>query len=95
MCEYAFMRTTIDLPDALGKRMKIRAAQEGQSLKTLIARALERELSAPTPVRPAPHAVPLPVIKSRRPGSLKMTPAEISELLVREEISTYAADVRH
>jgi len=40
------MRTTIDIPDALGKRMKI-------------------------------------------------TPDEISELLVREEIAAYAAVVRH
>lgn len=89
------MRTTIDIPDTLGRRVKIRAAQEGRSLKTLIIQALERELAAaaaPT----APGAAPaLPVIKSGRPGSLRITPAEISELLVREEAATYASDVRH
>ncbi|MEI7899440.1 MAG: hypothetical protein WCK89_04255 [bacterium] len=89
------MRTTIDIPDALGRQVKIRAAQEGRSLKTLITQALERELVAAA--APAvPTATPtLPVIRSRRPGSLRITPGEISELLVREEAAAYAADVRH
>ena len=95
MCEYARMRTTVDIPDTLGKRMKIRAAQEGQPLKAFITRALERELAAPAAMHPAYVISPLPVIKSNRPGSLKITPEEISDLLVREEIAAYAADVRH
>ncbi len=89
------MRTTIDIPDTLGKRVKIQAAQEGLPLKTLIARALERELTAPSATRPPRTAPALPVIRSNRPGSLKFTPEEISELLVHEEIAAYAADVRH
>ena len=40
------MRTTIDMPDELGRRVKIRAAQEGRSLKSLITQALEHELVA-------------------------------------------------
>ncbi len=89
------MRTTIDIPEALGRQVKIRAAQEGRSLKTLITQALERELAAAA--APAvPSVTPrLPVIRSSRPGSLKITPEEISELLVREETAAYAADVRH
>jgi hypothetical protein len=89
------MRTTIDIPDALGRQVKMRAAQEGRSLKTLITQAIERELGA-NAARTVPAATPsLPVIRSSRPGSLKITPAEISELLVREEAAAYAADVRH
>ena len=89
------MRTTIDIPDALGRRVKIRAAQEGRSLKALVTQALERELvAAVTPKVPA-AAPALPVLTSRRPGALRITPAEISELLVREEAAAYAADVRH
>ncbi len=89
------MRTTVDIPDALGRQVKIRAAQEGQPLKVFIARALERELTAPATTQ-YPRAVPyLPVIKSSKPGSLKITPQEISELLVNEEIAAYAAAVRH
>lgn len=88
------MRTTVDIPDTLGRRARIRAAQENRSLKSLIIQALERELGSVAGTA-APAAVPaLPVLKSRRPGSLRMSPDEISELLVREEAATYAADVR-
>ena len=89
------MRTTIDIPDALGRQIKIRAAREGCSLKTLVTQALERALVA-SAVPAVPAVTPtLPVIRSGRPGSLRITPAEISELLVREEAAAYAADVRH
>ncbi|MEO1021326.1 MAG: hypothetical protein AAFW89_02175 [Bacteroidota bacterium] len=39
------MRTTIDLPDELVKAAKIKAIEEGISLKQLFIRSLERELS--------------------------------------------------
>ena len=88
------MRTTIDMPDALGRQIKIEAAREGVSLKELITRALEHELCVPkTPAVPSVPPV-LPVVKSRRPGALKLTPEEISALLVREEDAAYAADLR-
>ena len=38
------MRTTIELPDEILKRAKIKAVQEGISLKQLFTRALEHEL---------------------------------------------------
>lgn len=38
------MRTTVDLPDDLMKRAKIRAVEEGISLKDLFIRALKSEL---------------------------------------------------
>lgn len=44
---------------------------------------------------PVPSVAPkLPVLKSRRPGALRISPDEISELLLREEAAAYAADVR-
>ena len=94
ICEYAHMRTTVEIPDALGRRAKIRAAQEGRPLKAFIIQALERELvSAPGLAVPASVPV-LPVLRSQRPGSLRLSPDEVSELLAREEVATYAADVR-
>ncbi len=39
------MRTTIELPDEILKKAKIKAVEEGISLKQLFTRALERELS--------------------------------------------------
>ena len=38
------MKTTIEIPDPLYKRAKIRAVEEGTSLKALVLGALEREL---------------------------------------------------
>jgi hypothetical protein len=43
------MKTTLDLPDALMRRVKIRAASEGLKLKEVIAHLLEKGMEA-TPV---------------------------------------------
>lgn len=89
------MRTTVDIPDTLGHLVKIKAAQTGQPLKAFITRALERELASEPLAATRPRKPSLPVIKSRVPGSLKLTPDEISALLVREEVAAYAAALRH
>jgi hypothetical protein len=47
MCEYAFMRTTFDLPEDLFKKAKVQAVNEGVSLKDIVIRALTRELQIP------------------------------------------------
>lgn len=39
------MKTTIDIPDALYRRAKIRAVETGRTLKELVLNSLERELS--------------------------------------------------
>jgi hypothetical protein len=38
------MRTTIDIPDDLMKKAKMKAAEEGISLKKLFTRSLKKEL---------------------------------------------------
>ncbi|MGE0542044.1 MAG: hypothetical protein AB7R89_17875 [Dehalococcoidia bacterium] len=43
------MRTTIDLPDELFRRVKARAALDGLKLKDLIARYVEQGLAGATP----------------------------------------------
>lgn len=88
------MRTTIDIPDALGKQIKSRAALSGQSLKCFISRALERQLAAGVSQETDRKAASLPVLRSGKPASMNMTPDEISALLIREEVEAYAADVR-
>ncbi len=40
------MKTTIDIPDPLYRQAKIRAAERSTSLKNILLRGLERELSA-------------------------------------------------
>lgn len=47
LCEYAFMRTTLDIPDEVFKKAKLQAVHEGIPLKDVITRALQREF-APT-----------------------------------------------
>lgn len=88
------MRTTIDLPDDLGRQVKVRAAQDGESIKSLIARALERELAAGRGGGAPRKPVRLPVLRSHAPGALKLTPDEVGAWLVREEAAVYGADVR-
>lgn len=43
------MRTTIDIPDSLMKKAKIKAVQEGVTLKKFLIHCLEKELSEPHP----------------------------------------------
>ena len=51
------MRTTIDLPDALYRRAKIRAAERGTTLRALLVDSLEVHLLE--------HAVPGPDLPQR------------------------------
>ena len=39
------MKTTIDLPDMVYRRLKIRAAESGETIRKLVLRGIERELS--------------------------------------------------
>ena len=55
--EAGCMKTTLDLPDDLVRRMKIRAVQEGRPLKRLVAELLTRSLNAVAVPEPAPSTV--------------------------------------
>ena len=48
------MRTTVDIPDKLMKKAKIKAVEEGISLKQLLTRSLEKELGPSEPSSNAP-----------------------------------------
>jgi len=39
------MKTTIDLPDVLYRRLKIRAAESGVTIRELVVHGIERELA--------------------------------------------------
>jgi len=49
--------------------------------RVLASEALERELKAPRIVGESPKRVKLPLIRSKRPGSLKLTNAQLEEIL--------------
>ena len=73
------MRTTVDLPDPLFRRLKAVAALRGLSLKEILLRALEKELQ---PGSPKKSKVKFPLIRSQEPGALALTNAEIDEILL-------------
>jgi hypothetical protein len=74
------MRTTVDIPDPVYRRLKIAAAERGYSVKELVLRGVKAELGGGKPVRKAP-AVSLPIIDSKRPGWLRLTNHQINEIL--------------
>lgn len=72
------MRTTIDIPDALYRRLKARAAAERRPAKALILEGVEQVLAAPPT---ANKRIVIPVIRSKHPGTLKLDNARIYELI--------------
>jgi hypothetical protein len=72
------VRTTVDIPDPLYRELKGKAASEGRSVKDLILRSVEQELRGG---RRAKRRVSLPIIPSKRPGSLKLDNAKIYEII--------------
>ncbi len=76
------MRTTIDLPDPMFRRLKTTAVLRGTSMKALIIAALEREIDLQFPVQ---SDEPFPVIRSRKPGSLHLDPDRMAEIFEAED----------
>jgi hypothetical protein len=64
------MRTTIDIPDPLYRRLKTKAATEGSSAKELILRGVQQVLKDAR--RKSRRKVSLPIIRSTRPGTLNL-----------------------
>jgi hypothetical protein len=72
------MRTTVDLPDPVFRRLKAVAALQGASLKEVILRAVENELRM---TKRRKHRVKFPLIRSKEPGVLSLTDRDIDEIL--------------
>jgi hypothetical protein len=68
------MKTTLELPDELARRIKIRAAERNQKLKDTIAHLLELGL-ANAPQTDVPQGTPDP-IRLRRQGPLTIDDIE-------------------
>jgi len=74
------VRTTVDIPDLLYRRLKARAATEGRSVKSLLLEAAEAGLRNRT-VPQQGKRVQLPLLRSAQPGSLKLDNRAIYELI--------------
>lgn len=73
------MRTTVDIPDPVYRRLKSRAASEGSSAKELILRGVEQVLKE----RPRRRGkkIKLPIIRSKEPGTLELDNERIFEII--------------
>lgn len=74
------MRTTVDIPDPLYRRLKSQAALRGCSVKELVLHGVRAELERPARARKKTR-IKLPIIPSKRPGWLRLTNRTIDEIL--------------
>lgn len=81
------MRTTIDLPDDLLRRVRATAALRGVKLKDFVAGLIEAGLgSGPSPATRRGHHCPIPVTIPANGRTIpNRTNAEIFEILDRED----------
>jgi plasmid stability protein len=88
------MKTTLELPDALVKQVKLRALHNGQNLKDAVAELLRKGLAAaesdpdePEPAIGTDKLTRLPVIKCKHgpPPGEELTPKRVAEILLAQE----------
>jgi hypothetical protein len=85
------MRTTIDMPDAVMRAAKARAAEHGESLKDLVTRALVHELGLPSGVTRKTGRVTLPLIARDAVPAVLVTNDDIAAALEAEDIERYSS----
>lgn len=73
------MRTTIDIPDGMYRKLKARAAGEGTSTKALILRGVEQVMKGTS--APPSRRVQLPLVKSKHPGTMRIDSARIYDVI--------------
>ena len=79
------MRTTVDIPDELLQKAKIRAVEKGVTLKEILTAGLEKELASDGPKSKGRHrSVPV-TIEPRGWTFPFRTNAELFEAIERDE----------
>jgi hypothetical protein len=96
-----YMKTTLDLPDALLKLVKLRALQDGRKLKDAVADLLRKGLTAArntAPVVAAPvvtkdkqTGLPLIQCKQAAPVQEELTPQRVADILLIQETDWHHA----
>ena len=85
------MRTTIDLAPTLMRAAKARAAQEGESLKDLVNRAVAREIGLPATAQGKTGRVTLPLIARDATPTVLVTSDDIADAFDAEDVERLAA----
>jgi hypothetical protein len=73
------MRTTIDIPDETYRKLKVKAATEGQTVREIALRGIQREIEATSARRI--RKLSEPVLKSYAPGSIRIDNEQIYDLI--------------
>ena len=95
------MKTTVDLPAALVKQVKLRAVQEGRKLKDEVADLLCKGLAvamntepdnlAPVVSKDKQTGLPLIQCKQNASPSEEVTPERVAEILLTQETDWHHA----
>jgi plasmid stability protein len=73
------MRTTIDIPDETYRKLKVKAATEGQTVREIALRGIQREIE--TTAKKRARKLLEPVLKSYAPGSIRIDNERIFDLI--------------
>ena len=71
------MRTTVDIPDPIYRKLKAKAALHGASVRATILQAVSRDLEVSRPKK----RIRLPLIPGKEKRLLNLTNEQIDELL--------------
>jgi hypothetical protein len=84
------MRTTIDMPPTLMRAAKMRAAEQGESLKDLVNRAVAHEVGVPAVPKGKAGRVTLPLIARDATPTVLVTNEDIEDAFDAEDVERFA-----
>ena len=73
------MRTTVDIPDETYRKLKVKAALEGEAVRQIVLRGILREIEQP--VAKSTRRLTEPILKSYAPGSIRIDNEQIYDLI--------------
>jgi len=73
------MRTTIDIPDEIYRKLKVKAALEGQTIREIALQGIQREIGE-LPAKSV-RRLTQPILKSYAPGSIQINNEQIYDLI--------------
>ncbi|MGI8743175.1 MAG: hypothetical protein ACR2NN_11520 [Bryobacteraceae bacterium] len=74
----SYTRTTVDIPNTTYEKLRKRAADQDCSMNEVILQGVETILTGP---RKKSHRVKLPIIRSKRPGSVDLDNEKIYQAI--------------
>ena len=84
------MRTTIDMPPTLMRAAKARAAEQGESLKDLVNRAVAHEVGVPATSKGKTGRVTRPLIARDATPAILVTNEDIEDTFDADDVERFA-----